>query len=938
MADLLGLLGPQSQQQPVTGQATPYMSPEQIQQLQEYARGLLPNPNGQLRPVEHYTQGWAHMLNALIGRNTLNRTNAQQIEQRNRLFEGTPNQMGPTGLANDPRGRGPPLPNAPPVARTPLLAPMTQGDINPRTNITTGSLPSTINRNAPRGNASFAPGFAPDSLPGETDILHPSYLAAIQRHEGFTPRAAWDYRQYSSGYGTRARGPEEVIDRQEAERRFQGEILGARDIVRRLGIQMTPGQEAALTSLTFNAGGEWINSGLGAAVRSGDWPRAQQLFRLYNRAGGQQLPGLMRRRNEEAEWMVHPVPAQTQTAAPVTPDMSGRMNAGLNSLLPQVEDPASMTRPNVDFSTLLPFMNVEGEGDRRYRRVDGGITTTTGDLPSPENAPSAFANAPFSAANSPTSPIAPQQPQATPVQDQFGFSGAGAVSAIGEQQGTPNAPPIPTPNAPLNTPSGQPQIPPRIGISGLPILEANRFQNTAPPPPPPFYGLNREQILALQHYPPEFRTQYMQQLQQQWTPQYTDTIGGRMWIVPATGQRGFTPQPHYGEQQGPNGQSVQTVTLWTPDGRPETFELAPTGRPPLGGIPTGFGTVGPMPSQSLSTEAPSQQGAVNQPLPAPTSPISPLVPTPPVGGNAPQAPLGGPTPVPGQPLVPRFTPLPGQPPTNTPGAPQSFFDIQRSPQEHAFEWMTRRQHVAEQLGVHAQGQAAGLQKDITEVGDQGQESQQLLQMVRMIEQLESQPEAYSVLRGQFGERWLEFTRTMNQLNRLRGGTSDMFDPRVVTIGEALNKLNTHMASVSARQFSARPSGFDLRQFQIANPGLSTSQGGSKIMLQTLAQLAERDIALANAARGLNAEQIRSGEWQRIRDRIINEWRPNISGTELTNQNGFIFIDGRLQPTRYTNGMIYEGHRLTIPGMRPGENVPINRATGEHNRQLWIPVQ
>lgn len=133
--------------------------------------------------------------------------------------------------------------------------------------------------------------------------LDPQYLDAIKGFEGYTPRASWDYRQHSVGYGTKARHPGEVIDKDEAERRFQAEMTSARDQVRGLGVPLQPGQEAALASLTYNAGPSWMNAGLGQAVKAGDWNEATKRFVQYNQAGGQALPGLEKRRNQESAWL-----------------------------------------------------------------------------------------------------------------------------------------------------------------------------------------------------------------------------------------------------------------------------------------------------------------------------------------------------------------------------------------------------------------------------------------------------------------------------------------------------------------------------------------------------------------------------------------------------------------------------------------------------------
>lgn len=144
--------------------------------------------------------------------------------------------------------------------------------------------------------APHAPDKGGGTLPG-------GYVEEIKRSEGFTPKASWDYRQHSNGYGTRARFPGEVIDKAEAERRLDDELGKAAAIVDKFKPDLDPGTRAALISLTFNAGGSWTNAGLGAAIEAGDLPKARELLKQYNKAGGETLPGLVSRRNREASWI-----------------------------------------------------------------------------------------------------------------------------------------------------------------------------------------------------------------------------------------------------------------------------------------------------------------------------------------------------------------------------------------------------------------------------------------------------------------------------------------------------------------------------------------------------------------------------------------------------------------------------------------------------------
>lgn len=129
------------------------------------------------------------------------------------------------------------------------------------------------------------------------------YLDAITGFEGFTPKATWDYKQWSNGYGTRARFPGEVISQAEAKQRYQQELEAANRQVKSLGVALDPGKEAALTDLTYNSGSKWMNSGLGQAVKAGDWNTAKQRFLQYNKAGGRTLPGLVKRRMVGASWL-----------------------------------------------------------------------------------------------------------------------------------------------------------------------------------------------------------------------------------------------------------------------------------------------------------------------------------------------------------------------------------------------------------------------------------------------------------------------------------------------------------------------------------------------------------------------------------------------------------------------------------------------------------
>ncbi len=148
--------------------------------------------------------------------------------------------------------------------------------------------------------------------------LDPEYLDAIKKSEGYSPDASWDYKQYSSGYGTKAQPGDESLtaDQRQAiyEQRFQKEIADASAHVDSVNPNLPPGVKAALTSLTYNAGPGWSQSGLGDLIRAGDLEGAKARFLQYNKAGGEVNPGLVKRRGMESAWFDNPPAAIPQTA------------------------------------------------------------------------------------------------------------------------------------------------------------------------------------------------------------------------------------------------------------------------------------------------------------------------------------------------------------------------------------------------------------------------------------------------------------------------------------------------------------------------------------------------------------------------------------------------------------------------------------------------
>jgi lysozyme len=183
--------------------------------------------------------------------------------------------------------------------------------------------------------------------------LPQSYLDKIKGFEGYNPKPYWDYKQWTSGYGTRANGPNDVVDQAEAERRLNDEMTKAAALVDQFAPGVDPGTRAALTSLTYNAGGSWMNSGLGQAIKSGDLDKARASFLQYTQAGGQHLPGLANRRAAEVGWFGQNASdprnvAMNSGSAGVDPDGTAGISGSIHTQNPTDTGVASsaFTSPN----------------------------------------------------------------------------------------------------------------------------------------------------------------------------------------------------------------------------------------------------------------------------------------------------------------------------------------------------------------------------------------------------------------------------------------------------------------------------------------------------------------------------------------------------------------------------------------------------------------
>src|SRR5690606_13044571 len=121
----------------------------------------------------------------------------------------------------------------------------------------------------------------------------------IKLQEGFAPVAKWGFKQYSVGYGTKGR-PGERITPEEAEARLQEEAGKVSDwLDRNVKVPLSQEQHDALVSFGFKLGTGNLEKLLDD-INAGNFERVAERMLAFNKAGGRTLPGLVRRRQEEA--------------------------------------------------------------------------------------------------------------------------------------------------------------------------------------------------------------------------------------------------------------------------------------------------------------------------------------------------------------------------------------------------------------------------------------------------------------------------------------------------------------------------------------------------------------------------------------------------------------------------------------------------------------
>ena len=190
----------------------------------------------------------------------------------------------------------------------------------------------------------------------------------IKRHEGFIKYAMWDYAQYSIGYGSHCDRTDfpNGITLEEADELLRLELETEMEptiakVERTRGKRFLQCEWDALASLTYNLGAQWLHGRCYQYI-TGAYPMNEQDFiaslEAWSNAGGQQMTGLLRRRNQEARLYLY---GDYADGKPYEKEAEMRYN--------ELKDIPANYRPAID--KLLKLKYLTGRGDS-----DGNAETT----------------------------------------------------------------------------------------------------------------------------------------------------------------------------------------------------------------------------------------------------------------------------------------------------------------------------------------------------------------------------------------------------------------------------------------------------------------------------------------------------------------------------------------------------------------------------------
>lgn len=155
---------------------------------------------------------------------------------------------------------------------------------------------------------------APTVFAASEMTVSDALVEILKQEEGFSAKPYYDYGQYTVGYGTRC--PDDMLEEykengiseEDAELLLRNYLAKTENTINKFidkySLTMNQGQFDALVTFTYNCGSSWVSETGGTfhnAIKGGKTGSALiNAFTLWCNAGGQILPGLVRRRLSEA--------------------------------------------------------------------------------------------------------------------------------------------------------------------------------------------------------------------------------------------------------------------------------------------------------------------------------------------------------------------------------------------------------------------------------------------------------------------------------------------------------------------------------------------------------------------------------------------------------------------------------------------------------------
>jgi len=253
------------------------------------------------------------------------------------------------------------------------------------------------NRQAPASSIISGGGQAqaPQGEPGNGSApanmsLSPAGLQLIEGFEGCSLTAYDDGTGvWTIGYGhTGGVQPGQTITQEQADQYLMQDVAWAEDAVRsQVKVPLTQGQFDALVSFTYN-GGPGMLQELVETLNTGDYAGTQAAFGEYVHAGGQVLPGLVTRRQKEADMFGSQGPqGSNPTEAPAsTPSQAGSYTVKSGDTLSAIAAAHGVSlqslidaNPQISNPNLIypgQNINIPGGGSAGNTASDGGTAST----------------------------------------------------------------------------------------------------------------------------------------------------------------------------------------------------------------------------------------------------------------------------------------------------------------------------------------------------------------------------------------------------------------------------------------------------------------------------------------------------------------------------------------------------------------------------------